>query len=83
MAASAPDVGAGVADVVLCHHALEPALARWAELVELRRILKPGGRLVLWLPLDTWQRSSRIGRCSTAPMSEGSSAANATLAWSM
>jgi SAM-dependent methyltransferase len=55
--ASAREVEAGVADVVLSHHALEHALAPWAELVELRRILKPGGRLVLWLPLDDWRRS--------------------------
>jgi len=65
MVASAREVEPGVADVVLCHHALEHALAPWSELVELRRILKPGGRLVLWLPLDDWRRSSQ--RRATGP----------------
>jgi SAM-dependent methyltransferase len=54
---SAGDLEPGVADVVLSHHALEHTLSPWAELVDLRRILKPGGRLVLWLPLDDWRRS--------------------------
>lgn len=65
VAESAAEVETGIADVVLCHHALEHALAPWAELVELRRILKPGGRLVLWLPLDDWRRSSQ--RRATGP----------------
>jgi SAM-dependent methyltransferase len=45
-------------DVVVSNHALEHALAPWQELTELRRVLKPGGRLVLWLPLDDWRAPS-------------------------
>lgn len=43
------------ADVVISNHALEHTLAPLAELRELHRALKPGGRLVLWLPLDDWR----------------------------
>jgi SAM-dependent methyltransferase len=65
MAASSAEVEDGVADVVLCHHALEHTLAPWTELRELRRLLKPAGRLVLWLPLDDWRRSHQ--RQATGP----------------
>jgi SAM-dependent methyltransferase len=44
-----------IADVVISNHALEHTLAPLDELRELRRVLKPGGRLVLWLPLDDWR----------------------------
>jgi SAM-dependent methyltransferase len=65
MAGAAAEIEDGVADVVLSHHALEHALSPWAELRELRRVLKPGGRLVLWLPLDDWRRGSQ--RHATGP----------------
>jgi len=64
-AASPREVESAVADVVLSHHALEHAVSPWAELVELRRILKPGGSLVLWVPLDDWRRSAQ--RLATGP----------------
>lgn len=49
------------ADVVVSNHVLEHTLSPIDELRELRRVLKPAGRLVLWLPLDDWrtQRSPR------------------------
>jgi SAM-dependent methyltransferase len=50
-----------MADVVISNHALEHTLAPLAELRELRRILKPGGRLVLWLPVDDWRSQRRPG----------------------
>jgi SAM-dependent methyltransferase len=43
------------ADVVMSNHALEHTLDPWRELREIHRILKPGGRLVIWLPLDDWR----------------------------
>jgi SAM-dependent methyltransferase len=49
------DLNDGIADVVISNHALEHARAPFRELSELHRILKPGGRLVLWLPLDDWR----------------------------
>jgi len=50
----------GLADVVISNHALEHTLAPAAELAGLRRVLRPGGRLVLWLPLDDWRTQRRV-----------------------
>lgn len=47
------------ADVVVSNHALEHTLAPLDELRELRRVLRPGGRVVLWLPLDDWRAQRR------------------------
>jgi SAM-dependent methyltransferase len=54
--AASADVPESVADVVVSHHALEHALDPFGELVGLRRVLKPGGRLLLVVPLDDWRR---------------------------
>lgn len=43
------------ADVVLSNHALEHSLTPFEDLVALRQVLKPDGRLVHWLPLDDWR----------------------------
>jgi SAM-dependent methyltransferase len=43
------------ADVVISNHALEHTLHPLDELRGMHRILKSGGRLVLWLPLDDWR----------------------------
>lgn len=51
----AAEVPSGVADVVVSNHALEHALHPLVELRELARALKPGGRLVLWLPFNDWR----------------------------
>jgi SAM-dependent methyltransferase len=53
--AATSELDDAMADVVISNHALEHTLAPLDELRELRRILKPGGRLVLWLPLDDWR----------------------------
>ena len=55
VAASPGELPDATADVVISNHALEHTLAPLAELRELHRILKPAGRLVLWLPLDDWR----------------------------
>ncbi len=50
--------GASV-DVVVTSHALEHCTRPLDELHEMRRVLKPEGRLVLLLPLDDW-RTQRL-----------------------
>jgi SAM-dependent methyltransferase len=47
------------ADVVISNHALEHTLAPLDELRGLRRVLRSGGRLVLWLPVDDWRAQRR------------------------
>jgi SAM-dependent methyltransferase len=49
-----------IADVVISNHALEHTLAPFDELCGLNRKLKPGGRLVVWLPLDDWRAHRQI-----------------------
>jgi SAM-dependent methyltransferase len=41
-----------VADVVLCHHTLEHLLQPAEALREMRRLLKPEGRLLLYVPFE-------------------------------
>ena len=47
------------ADVVISNHALEHTLAPLDELRDLRRVLRPNGKLVLWLPVDDWRAQRR------------------------
>ena len=44
------------ADVVICHHMLEHALNPAVSLTEIRRVLKPGGRLLLHVPFEKERR---------------------------
>jgi SAM-dependent methyltransferase len=41
-----------VAEVVICHHTLEHVLHPPAVLAEMRRLLKPAGRLLLYVPFE-------------------------------
>lgn len=50
---SLPDASVSV---VLCHHALEHTLQPAAELAEMRRLLPPGGRLILHVPYEKERR---------------------------
>lgn len=50
------DVPSGLVDVVISNHGLEHTLEPHRVLGELRRLTKPGGRLVLYLPADSWWR---------------------------
>jgi SAM-dependent methyltransferase len=59
--ASTGELDSDSADVVISNHALEHTLAPLEELRDLRRVLRPGGKVVLWLPVDDW-RSQRHPR---------------------
>ncbi len=48
-ARAVPDASA---DVVICHHMLEHAQNPAASLAEIRRVLKPGGKLLLCVPFE-------------------------------
>lgn len=43
----------GVADVVICHHTLEHVIAPPEALRELHRLLRPGGKLLLYVPFES------------------------------
>lgn len=53
--ASSSELEAGWADLVISHHALEHTVEPYGQLVGLLRVLKPGGQLLLVLPLDDWR----------------------------
>jgi SAM-dependent methyltransferase len=57
--ASAADLPDRSADVVISNHALEHAVRPLDELIALRRLLRPGGRLVLMLPINDWRSERR------------------------
>jgi SAM-dependent methyltransferase len=54
------DVGTETVDVIISNHALEHCREPFQELANMKRVLKPDGRLVLVLPLDDWRRSRRF-----------------------
>jgi SAM-dependent methyltransferase len=51
-----------VVDVVICHHTLEHLLHPPAALKEMRRVLKPQGRLLLYVPLERETRYEHFRR---------------------
>ncbi len=57
------DIANGSVDVVISNHALEHVPAPLTTLIELRRVLVPGGRIVLAVPIDDW----RAGKTFTKP----------------
>jgi SAM-dependent methyltransferase len=57
---SLSDVDSLSVDVVISNHALEHTLRPFDELVEISRVLKRGGRFVLWLPLNDWRTDRKI-----------------------
>jgi SAM-dependent methyltransferase len=59
---SAAELDAESVDVVISNHVLEHTIRPIDELRDLHRILRRGGKLVLWLPLDDWRVQRRAGR---------------------
>lgn len=57
--ATIDDIPFSVADVVISNHALEHVPFPIGALRTLRERLKPGGRLLLGLPIDNWQTQKR------------------------
>jgi SAM-dependent methyltransferase len=56
--ARAADVESDSADVIVSNHALEHTLSPFDELREMARVLRPGGRLVIVVPISDWRRRS-------------------------
>jgi FkbM family methyltransferase len=56
---TADEIPAMTADVVISNHTLEHTLNPLAELRSLYNTLKPGGVIVVWLPLDDWRSQRR------------------------
>jgi ubiquinone/menaquinone biosynthesis C-methylase UbiE len=59
---AAASFDAAIAADVLCHAGVDPA----AALAELRRVLRPGGRLVVNMPAFAWLRSAHDRRVHNA-----------------
>jgi SAM-dependent methyltransferase len=51
---------ANLADLVLCHHTLEHALHPPEMLAGIRRLLRPGGQLLLFVPFERERRYRRF-----------------------
>jgi SAM-dependent methyltransferase len=55
-------IAEAAADVVLCHHVLEHVLHPPEALTEMSRLLKPQGRLLLYVPLERESRYDHFRR---------------------
>lgn len=53
-------LGDAAMDVAICHHALEHVLEPAKVLAELRRLLRPGGRLLVAVPFEKERRYRRF-----------------------
>lgn len=58
-AQSLEEIPSSSVDVVLSHHALEHVPFPIAALTEMHRILKPSGKLILWVPIDDWRNQKK------------------------
>jgi SAM-dependent methyltransferase len=58
--ADTKQVADATADVVLCHHTLEHVPDPAAALAEMRRLLAPGGKLLLFAPLERGRKYNRF-----------------------
>lgn len=55
VSASLDEVPECCVDVAISYHALEHCTQPFAELTHLHRVLKPGGKLVLMVPIQDWR----------------------------
>lgn len=55
-------VAGGAYDVVITHHSLEHVPSPYETLRELHRILRPGGKLLVFVPLEKERRYRRFNR---------------------
>lgn len=53
------DVPDGIADVVVTNHTLEHLASPFEALLQIRSKLKPGGKLVIVVPIDDWRAQRR------------------------
>lgn len=58
--ATLQDAATASVDVLMSHHALEHCLRPFDEISQMRRVLKPDGRLVIVLPIDDWRNQRRF-----------------------
>jgi SAM-dependent methyltransferase len=58
--AETASLAAATCDVAICHHALEHVPDPFTALAELRRVLKPGGTLLLAVPYENERRYRRF-----------------------
>ena len=58
--ADTKQIADATADVVLCHHTLEHVPDPAAALAEMRRLLAPGGKLLLFVPLECGRKYNRF-----------------------
>lgn len=56
---SLADVADTAVDLIISNHALEHVPNPYGALLEMRRVLKPDGRLVLCVPADDWRHAPR------------------------
>ena len=56
------ELQAELADVVICHHVLEHVLNPPEALGEMRRLLKPGGKLLLYVPYEMGKQQRTFHR---------------------
>lgn len=54
------DLAENSADVVISNHAIEHSLQPHSELLEIRRIVREDGRIVICLPIDDWRRQRKV-----------------------
>jgi SAM-dependent methyltransferase len=59
--ASTDALSSGSVDIVISNHALEHTLQPYAELCGIRRIMREGGKLVVYLPVDDWRTQRHAG----------------------
>src|SRR4029450_8428444 len=61
------EVEPGIVDVVITNHTLEHLASPYEALLQIRPTLKPGGKLVIIVPIDDWRGQKRGGAGGSNP----------------